>query len=74
MTTTAVLLINCPDRRGLVAAIANFLVAEYDANVLNADQHQDAALGSSLCVSSSQPTDLAKKRSFKRPLPHWRTG
>ena len=45
MTTTAVLLINCPDRRGLVAAIANFLVAEYDANVLNADQHQDAALG-----------------------------
>ena len=45
MTTTAVLLIDCPDRKGLVAAIANFLVAEYDANVLNADQHQDAALG-----------------------------
>ncbi len=43
--TTAVLLIDCPDRKGLVAAIANFLVAEYDANVLNADQHQDAALG-----------------------------
>ncbi len=45
MTTTAVLLIDCPDRKGLVAAIANFLVREYDANVLNADQHQDAALG-----------------------------
>ncbi len=45
MTTTAVLLIDCPDRKGLVAGIANFLVAEYDANVLNADQHQDAALG-----------------------------
>ena len=45
MTTTAVLLIDCPDRKGLVAAIANFLVAEYDASVLNADQHQDAALG-----------------------------
>jgi formyltetrahydrofolate deformylase len=45
VTTTAVLLIDCPDRKGLVAAIANFLVAEYDANVLNADQHQDAALG-----------------------------
>jgi formyltetrahydrofolate deformylase len=45
MTTTAVLLIDCPDRKGLVAAIANFLVDNYDANVLNADQHQDAALG-----------------------------
>jgi len=44
MTTTAVLLIDCPDRKGLVAAIANFLVDTYDANVLNADQHQDAAL------------------------------
>ena len=43
--TRAVLLIDCPDRKGLVAAIANFLVAEYDANVLNADQHQDASLG-----------------------------
>jgi formyltetrahydrofolate deformylase len=45
MTTTAVLLIDCPDRKGLVAAIANFLVDSYDANILNADQHQDAALG-----------------------------
>lgn len=44
MTTSAVLLIDCPDRKGLVAAIANFLLREYDANVLNADQHQDAAL------------------------------
>ena len=31
MPTTAVLLIDCPDRRGLVAAIANFLVEGYDA-------------------------------------------
>ncbi len=45
MTTTAVLLIDCPDRKGLVAAIANFLVNQYDANILNADQHQDASLG-----------------------------
>ncbi len=43
--TTAVLLIDSPDRKGLVAAIANFLLQEYDANILNADQHQDAALG-----------------------------
>lgn len=43
-TQTAVLLIDCPDRKGIVAAIANFLVLHYDANVLNADQHQDAEL------------------------------
>jgi formyltetrahydrofolate deformylase len=47
MTTsqTAVLLIDCPDRKGIVAAVANFLVLHYDANVLNADQHQDVELG-----------------------------
>ena len=42
---TAVLLIDCPDRKGLVVAILNFLVREYDVNILNADQHQDAELG-----------------------------
>ncbi len=44
-TKTAVLLIDCPDRKGLVVAIVNFLVREYDVNILNADQHQDAELG-----------------------------
>jgi formyltetrahydrofolate deformylase len=42
---TAILLIDCPDRKGLVAAIVNFLVERYDVNILNADQHQDAELG-----------------------------
>jgi formyltetrahydrofolate deformylase len=42
---TAILLIDCPDRKGLVAAIINFLVERYDVNILNADQHQDAELG-----------------------------
>ncbi|HET9100276.1 MAG TPA: formyltetrahydrofolate deformylase, partial [Acidobacteriaceae bacterium] len=32
-------------RKGLVAAVANFLLQEYDANILNADQHQDPELG-----------------------------
>ncbi len=45
MQKTAVLLIDCPDRKGIVAAIANFLVQNYDANILNADQHQDVELG-----------------------------
>jgi formyltetrahydrofolate deformylase len=39
---TAVLLINCPDRKGLVAGIADFLY-NHNANILHADQHQDAA-------------------------------
>jgi len=45
MPKTAVLLLDCPDRKGIVAAVANFLVQQYDANILNADQHQDIELG-----------------------------
>ncbi|HNQ04107.1 MAG TPA: formyltetrahydrofolate deformylase [Thiobacillaceae bacterium] len=44
MRNTAVLLIACPDKKGLVAAIANFLLA-HDANILHADQHQDSEAG-----------------------------
>ena len=43
MKHTAVLLISCPDQKGLVAAIANFLLT-YNANIVHADQHQDAEL------------------------------
>jgi len=41
MKNTATLLINCPDRKGLVAAIADFLY-RHGANILHADQHQDS--------------------------------
>jgi formyltetrahydrofolate deformylase len=44
MTDTAVLLIDCPDRKGLVARVASLLY-ELGANILHADQHQDHALG-----------------------------
>ncbi len=44
MKNTAILLISCPDRKGLVATIANFLY-QHDANILHADQHQDSELG-----------------------------
>jgi formyltetrahydrofolate deformylase len=44
MRNTAILLIDCPDRKGLVAAIADFLY-RHDANILHADQHQDAEQG-----------------------------
>lgn len=43
MKNTATLLINSPDRKGLVAAIADFLY-RHDANILHADQHQDSEL------------------------------
>lgn len=44
MKDTAVLLINCPDRKGLVARVSGLLY-EHGANILHADQHQDHDLG-----------------------------
>jgi formyltetrahydrofolate deformylase len=44
MRKTAILLIDSPDRKGLVAAIAEFLF-RHNANILHADQHQDAEGG-----------------------------
>lgn len=41
---TAILLIHCPDRKGLVASISTFLY-EHGANILHADQHQDVRHG-----------------------------
>ena len=38
----------CPDQKGIVAAIANFVLA-YEGNILHADQHQAAELGLFLC-------------------------
>lgn len=38
---TATLLITCPDSKGIVAAVADFLY-QHNANILHADQHQDA--------------------------------
>jgi len=41
---TAVLLIDCPDQKGLVASVSGMLYAQ-GANILHADQHQDHELG-----------------------------
>jgi formyltetrahydrofolate deformylase len=41
---SAVLLITCPDRPGLVAGVANF-VTGHGGNILHADQHVDDAAG-----------------------------
>ena len=44
MKNTAILLIDCPDRKGIVASVGEFLY-RHDANILHADQHQDAERG-----------------------------
>ena len=44
MRDSAVLLIDCPDRRGLVARVSGLLFRQ-GANILHADQHRDEDLG-----------------------------
>jgi len=44
MPASAVLLIDCPDRKGLVARVSGLLF-QRGANILHADQHQDHELG-----------------------------
>src|SRR3954462_3782368 len=41
MKNSAILLISCPDRRGLVATIADF-VFRHNGNIIHADEHGDA--------------------------------
>ncbi|MGC4051540.1 MAG: formyltetrahydrofolate deformylase [Paludibaculum sp.] len=42
MRHSAILLINCPDAKGLVASVSGFLY-EHGANILSADEHRDDA-------------------------------
>jgi formyltetrahydrofolate deformylase len=44
MDKTAILLITCPDRKGLVARVSGMLY-EHGANIVHADQHQDHEAG-----------------------------
>ena len=44
MQDTATLLVSCPDRKGLVAALAQVLYG-HGANILDADQHTDPVAG-----------------------------
>lgn len=43
-STTATLLVSCPDRKGIVAALAQLLYG-HGANILDADQHTDTNAG-----------------------------
>jgi formyltetrahydrofolate deformylase len=44
---TGILLLSCPDRRGLVASVSDFLFS-HGANILHADQHTDQEEGTFL--------------------------
>jgi formyltetrahydrofolate deformylase len=44
MANSAILLIHCPDSKGIVAGVSGFL-HNHGANILHADQHQDNDLG-----------------------------
>ena len=44
MKNTAILLIDCPDQKGIVASVSEFLF-RHQANILHADQHQDGDRG-----------------------------
>jgi formyltetrahydrofolate deformylase len=68
MPDSAILLIDCPDRKGLVAAIAEFLYSR-GANILHADQHRDDGLGLFLmrvewALEGFGPDDAGFRREF----------
>ena len=80
MKNTAILLVDCPDQRGIVAAISDFLF-RHNANILHADQHQDADLGLfltrvewDLAGFQLQPSDFRKDFASiaERFNMHWR--
>ncbi len=44
MSRAAVLLVDCPDAKGIVASVSSFLYSN-GANILSSDQHQDNQAG-----------------------------
>ncbi len=72
MNDSAVLLIDCPDRKGLVARVAGMLY-QRGANILHADQHQDHELGLFFMrvewgLDGAEPFDLDGFREAFGPL------
>ena len=45
--TNATLLVSCPDQKGLVAKISDWVIS-HDGNILHADQHADSTAGTFL--------------------------
>jgi len=57
MKNTAILLISCPDRKGEVATIADF-VYRHGGNIVHADEHGDAESGLFLMRVEFDPADF----------------
>ncbi|MDZ8187409.1 MAG: formyltetrahydrofolate deformylase [Nostoc sp. ChiSLP02] len=64
--STAILLISCPDRRGLVAKFANFIYSN-GGNIIHADQHTDFAAGLFLTRIEWQLDGFNLPREFIAP-------
>ena len=57
MKNSAILLISCPDRKGEVATIADF-VYRHNGNILRADEHADEESGLFLMRVEFDPKDF----------------
>ena len=57
MKNTAILLISCPDRKGIVAGIADFIF-QHQGNILHADEHADEESGLFLTRVEFDPADF----------------
>src|SRR5438876_2743008 len=57
MKKSAVLLLSCPDRKGIVAAVAGF-VAQHGGNILHADEHGDRDSNTFLMRVEFDPAEL----------------
>lgn len=63
---TATLLVSCPDQRGLVAKIANFIYSN-GGNIIHADQHTDFSAGLFLTRIEWQLEDFNLPREYIAP-------
>jgi formyltetrahydrofolate deformylase len=72
MKDSAVLLIDCPDQKGLVARVSGLLY-QWGANILHADQHQDHDLGLFFMrvewALDGQPETLPALQGISSPVP-----
>jgi formyltetrahydrofolate deformylase len=77
---SAILLLSCPDKKGVVASIAGFIY-EHGGNILHADEHSDVDSGTFLMRVEFDPAEFdIPLNDFVRPFSpiatsfemHWR--
>jgi len=68
MKNTAILLLTCPDRKGVVAAIADFIY-RHNGNILHADEHGDLDSGMFQMRGEFDPADFSiDLAEFSKPF------